>query len=510
VSASGSSTAPHDVPDPSPSPSVYIENLGCAKNQVDAETMGNRLIAAGWRWVDNSDDADLILVNSCGFIEPAQQETIDVTLDLTDRYPRTPVVMTGCLAQRYATEIADEMPELAGVFGNRAPERITELVARLFPDAAMPVSEGGGSSPAAGTTGTAGTTGAAVSDAPGQVGDRAAPPDSAPLVWTPDGDGPLSGSGRVRRLSRPGSAFMKVAEGCNHTCSFCAIPSIRGLLRSRPSRDIVAEFRELRGMGVAEFNLVAQDLAAWREPASRGIVALLEELLAEEGDFWIRLLYLYPDTFPEALLALAERDRRLLRYFDLSFQHASSRILTAMGRPGDAGRYLDLIAGIRDRLPDVALRSSFIVGFPGETEDDLRELEAFLAAARLEWVGVFAFSPQDGTPAAALTDELLPEAELEARRSRIMELQAPIATERLARFVGQTLPVIVEEPFASGDLAFGRSPLQAPDVDGLVVIHGAGSFGSAPLEAGQMVTVEVTGVTGFDMQATLVSPRPAL
>lgn len=470
----------HPVPGgaavPPVSPSVYIENLGCAKNQVDAETMGNRLIATGWQWVDDPSAADLILVNSCGFIEPAQQETIDVTLELVDRFPRTPVVMTGCLAQRYAVELADEMPELAGIFGNRAPERITEFVERLFPDA-----------PEA---------------APPMDAPEAAPSDTAPLVWTPDGDGALYGSGRVRRLSRPGSAFMKVAEGCNHTCSFCAIPSIRGLLRSRPSGDILAEFRELRGTGVTEFNLVAQDLAAWREPASRGIVALLEELLAEEGDFWIRLLYLYPDTFPEALLSLAERDHRLLRYFDLSFQHASSRILSAMGRPGDADRYLDLIARIRDRLPDVALRSSFIVGFPGETEDDLRELEAFLEAARLEWVGVFAFSPQDGTPAAALTDELLPEAEIEARRSRIMELQAPIATDRLSRFVGQTLPVIVEEPFSSGDLAFGRSPLQAPDVDGLVVIHGAADA----LEAGQFVRVTVSGVTGFDMQASLIHP----
>jgi ribosomal protein S12 methylthiotransferase len=397
------------------------------------------------------------------------------------------------------------MPELAGVFGNRAPERITEFVERLFPEGAVAAPGAAPGAPVAGIDAIDATDAGGSRSAAGlpAIGGTT-PPDTAPLVWTPDGDGALFGSGRVRRLSRPGSAFMKVAEGCNHTCSFCAIPSIRGLLRSRPATDIIAEFRELRGMGVSEFNLVAQDLAAWREPASRGIVALLEELLAEEGDFWIRLLYLYPDTFPDALLAQAERDRRLLPYFDLSFQHASSRILTAMGRPGDAERYLELIDRIRDRLPDVALRSSFIVGFPGETEDDLRELEAFLEAARLEWVGVFAFSPQDGTPAAAMTDDLLPEAELEARRSRIMELQAPIATERLARFVGRTLPVIVEEPFSSGDLAFGRSPLQAPDVDGLVVIHGSGRS----LEAGQIVTVEVTGVTGFDMQATLI-PQPA-
>jgi len=448
---------------------VYIENLGCAKNQVDAEIIGARMEEAGWTWTDDVDGADLIIVNTCGFIEPAQQESIDTTLALLADHPGVPVALAGCMAQRYPRELAEGMPELAGVFGNREPHRITEFLDRL----------------------------------------NGADPSSGPVVWVPDGAGPLVDAPRRRLLSGPGSAFLKIAEGCDHTCSFCAIPSIRGRLRVRSRDSVLDEFRRLRSEGVREFNLVAQDLAAWREAdlAGRpvhGFTSLIGTLLDEPGDFWIRPLYLYPDTFPRELLVLAAEDRRLLPYFDLSFQHASPSILRRMGRPGTPERYLSLIGKIRKILPDAALRSSFIVGFPGETEDDVAILLDFLNAARLEWVGVFEFSPQDGTPAAAMTDTPTPEVAAD-RRARIEALQETIVAERLQRFVGRELPVLVEDRIQGTAIVLGRSPLQAPEVDGLVVVHDA----PTELRPGDRAGVTVTGVTGVDLQGTYLPPRGA-
>ena len=219
---------------------------------------------------------------------------------------------------------------------------------------------------------------------------------------------------------------------------------------------------------------------------------------AEEGSFWIRLLYLYPDTFPD--LSIAGEDPRLVPYFDLSFQHASPRILRRMGRPGEVSQYLDLIARIRDRLPDVALRSSFIVGFPGEEKDDVTQLIDFLQRAQLEWVGVFGYSPQEGTRAARWVSECPPPEEVVRRRELVLSIQQPIVTNRLSRFVGRTVPVLIEEPFEDGEYAIGRSPLQAPDVDGVVVVH----VERGGVRAGQVIQARVEGVTEVDMQARYV------
>lgn len=445
-------------------PSVYIENLGCAKNQVDAEIMGARLEDAGWRWVSDPAEASLILVNTCGFIEPAQKESIATTFEMLASYPETPLALTGCLAQRYSEELARDMPELTGIFGNREPDRIVEFVQGLLagdPDA--------GSRP--------------------------------PLVWLPSGGSELVEPRRRRLLSHEGSAFIKVAEGCDHHCSFCAIPSIRGRQRVRSVPSILSEFRELRRAGVFEFNLVAQDLAAWRgdpgDASDRGILGLLRALLEEPGDFWLRPLYLYPDTFPLEVVELSVQDERLLPYFDLSFQHGSGEILRHMGRPGDAERYLKLIESIRSINPAVALRSSFIVGFPGEREEHFRELMSFLEAAQLEWAGVFEFSPQEGTPAGVLKSGLVPSAERRRRRSVLEEIQGPITTARLQRFVDGIVPVLVEERIEGSSMALGRSRMQAPDVDGLVVVHDTPDA----LDAGGVVRATVTGVTGVDLQA---------
>lgn len=454
---------------------IYIENLGCAKNQVDAEVMGTQLESDGWTWVDDPAAADLIIVNTCGFIEPAQQQSIDTTLALTSSYPGTPVALAGCMAQRFADELAEGLPEIAGIFGNREPQLISEFVRRL------------------------------------ERGDSA----HGPVVWIPPGNASLTDAARKRFLSHPGSAYLKIAEGCDHACSFCAIPSIRGGLRTRRRSAILGEFLAMRERGVFEFNLIAQDLAAWREPSRPATAAqgehassatlgarfpdLIETLLQEAGEFWLRPLYLYPDTFPLRLIDIAASDDRLLPYFDLSFQHAASDVLHRMGRPGNADQYRDLISTIRGRLPDAGLRSSFIVGFPGESEADVETLAEFLTEVSLEWVGVFEYSSQTGTPAASLPGAVPPE-EITRRREYIESIQSGIVSERLSRFTGRDLPVLIEERIEGTEIAIGRSMIQAPEVDGVIVVHDT----PAEVRPGFRVTATITGVTDVDLQGVFL------
>ncbi len=435
-------------------PAFYIENLGCAKNQVDAEVMGRHMQLHGWEWTGEADSADFIIVNTCGFIEPAQQESIDTTLSLIHAYPDTPVAMAGCMAQRFADDLVRGMPEIAGVFGNRQPGEVVRFVEGVLGRA----------------------------------------PGAPPYSLLPDGEPRLVGGRRDRLLSHPGSAYMKIAEGCEHNCSFCAIPSIRGRLRTRTISDVVEEFRHFRERGIYEFNLIAQDLAAWRDDDAE-FTTLIRTLLREEGEFWLRPLYLYPDTFPDEILEIASSDGRFLPYFDLSFQHASRDVLRRMGRPGSADSYLRLIERIRSVLPDVALRSSFIVGFPGEGENDIQELMDFIDRAELEWVGVFEFSPQTGTAAAKMKPKVPVSLARERKRS-IEHAQEAVVYRRLSRFEGRALPVLVEECMDGVPVVLGRSPLQAPDVDGLVVVHGVPDS----VTPGQIIRVKVTGVTGVDMQ----------
>lgn len=447
---------------------VYVEHLGCAKNQVDAEIMVSRLEEGGWRWTDDPSTASLILVNTCAFIEPAQQESIDTTLALAKAHPDTPIALTGCMAQRFSDELAEGLPELAGIFGNRDPRRIDEFVSRL--------------------------RGGVKGDA-GKISPEGA---AAPVVWLPEAETILPGESRRRLFSHPGSAYVKVAEGCDHACSFCAIPSIRGALRVRRADSLLREIEDLATAGVREFNLVAQDLAAWNGPG--GIVSLVRQLLERSGEYWIRPLYLYPDSFPLELVTIAREDPRLLPYFDLSFQHASPQVLRRMGRPGSSERYLRLIDKIRAIEPDVVLRSSFIVGFPGETDRDQATLMDFLRRAELDWVGVFEFSPQTGTPAARLADrETGPDhATAAARRTELEELQESIMRRRLRRWEGRTMQLLVEEHLEGAGLSIARSRVNAPDVDGLVVLHHGEDAVPQP---GEFVGARITGLRGIDLQA---------
>ncbi|MBN1835637.1 MAG: MiaB/RimO family radical SAM methylthiotransferase, partial [Spirochaetales bacterium] len=306
---------------------------------------------------------------------------------------------------------------------------------------------------------------------------------------------------RRRFLSFPGSVYVKVAEGCSNRCSYCAIPLIRGELVSRPQEEILEEIRRLLEGGAFEIILIAQDLASFGLDRGRGeLLALVERISRLPGRFWLRLLYLHPDRLPEGLLELVAADPRLLPYFDLPFQHASSGLLRRMGRRGSSAAYLELVQGIRRRLPEAVLRSTFLVGFPGESREDFQELEAFQQSAELDWVGVFTYSREEGTVAAALGPRV-PEAEARRRKQTLERAQEAITARRLERQVGRVLEVLIEEAVQGEGLYLGRAYLQAPEVDGLVVVKGAG------LEAGSVVPVRITGCRGVDLEGAELRGR---
>ncbi|MFW5826180.1 MAG: 30S ribosomal protein S12 methylthiotransferase RimO [bacterium] len=447
----------------------YVENLGCAKNQVDAEVMIAALERAGWARALDPDDADTILVNTCGFIEPAKEESITTTLGFIEAYPRSRVVMTGCLSQRYPEELAAEIPELAGVFGNRAPARVPEFLADL--DAG---------------------------------GERVRIPSAG-----------LEAHERTHLLSFPGSAFVKVSEGCDNRCSFCAIPLIRGSHRSKPMDAILAEVEALLDRGVVEINLVAQDLASYGKDLPEATPdELLRRISTLPGDFWVRLLYVYPERFPESFFPILRADPRLLPYFDIPFQHASTKVLRGMGRPGDAERYLSLVRRIREELPDAVIRSTLLVGFFGETDEAFDELLSFQQQADLDWLGVFPYSPEEGTPATRGNPRRDVSPKLAERRARaVEERQREITERRMDRFVGRDLDVLVEELVPEEPLAIGRCYAQAPEVDGAVVVHvpeeELGADGGAAVAhatarrvvPGRLVRCRIVKRNGLDLEA---------
>ncbi len=417
----------------------------------------------GWVRSAEPDGAQVIIVNSCGFIEPAKQESIDTVLDLSLRYSGAKIVMAGCLSQRYPDDLAREMPELSGIVGNRDPGRISEFLRQML-----------------------------TSDA------RVFVPGTRDFV--PGTQGIVGARGEL--LSLPGSAYVKIAEGCDNRCSFCAIPLIRGRLRSRRIEVIAREVGRLVESGVLEINLVAQDLAAFGRDTGEGLLELLTRLLSIDAHFWIRLLYIYPEHFPDDLLDLCAGDPRLLPYFDIPIQHAAASVLKRMGRPAGARQNLALIERIRKRLPDAFVRSTFLVGFLGETDRDFADLVEFQREAQIDWIGVFTYSPEDGTPAARFSGEpALPGLEAESRRDELMRLQEPITHGRVDRLVGAELDVLVEEMVPHEPLALGRAYAHAPDVDGSVVLTIGNGSGSGVLP-GTFVRCCVMRRNGLDVEAT--------
>ena len=405
-----------------------LENLGCAKNQVDAEVMIRYLEEAGWEYSEDFSRARLIIVNSCGFIEPAKEESIETTLEMRSQYPGAKILLAGCLSQRYGDELSEGLEEADGVFGNRDLSKIVETAERMMEEEVLEL------------------------------------PDYAEYDRRRD-----------KLLSFPGSSYLKISEGCSHRCSFCAIPLIRGGLRSIPRETIITEARRLIDHGVFEINLIAQDLAAYGKDFGEGeFISLLRELAELPGDYWLRLLYIHPDEFPRELIPVVRDHPAVLPYFDIPFQHASPKVLRAMGRRGDAESYLSLIDEIRKGLPEAVIRTTFLVGYYGEGEREFEELLDFQRRAQFDWAGVFSYSPEEGTAALAYEGKegfaREPEAAVE-REARLKSLQQPISEAMMDRFVGKSLRVLVEERVQQEDLLLGRAYLQAPEVDGAAVIH---------------------------------------
>jgi ribosomal protein S12 methylthiotransferase len=440
----------------------YIDPFGCVKNQVDAENMMAFLNQADWTAAQEAEEADLIIINSCGFIESAKQESINAVLGWRRLYPDKKILLAGCLAQRYAKELKEALPEADSLFASPNPAEIAGEAAKLF--------NGGGE-----------------------------PKKSGMASDVFPGNRPL--------LSLPGSGYVKISEGCDNRCGFCAIPLIRGGLRSRNIPDIIEECKTLLDRGVKELCIIGQDIGSYgqdRRGENLSLPGLFRALSRLEGNFWVRPLYIHPDHFPFPLVDIIQEDSRFLPYFDIPFQHSSEKILRAMNRRGSAQTYLDLIEFIRCRLPDAVIRSTFMTGFPGETSEDFEALLDFQEKARLDWLGCFAYSREEGTPAYSMKNR--PAKKLGAERKHLVEeKQVPITEKQMDRFVGRVFDVLVEEKIEGGgeteeSLYLGRLPSQAPEVDGAAVISGGGE-----LVPGSFVRCEVSARAGFDLRVRPVN-----
>lgn len=452
---------------------VGVISLGCAKNLVDSEVMLGHLARAGCVFVQDPAEADVILVNTCGFIEAAREESLETILEAaelkkTGRLKR--LVVAGCMVQRYADELKNTLPEVDAFIGLDQLDRVVE------------------------STGVEPRKAVLTSDLPLlRPGKRAAGP-TATAAWGPSTY--LYDEHTPRSLATPAwTAYLKIAEGCDHTCAFCAIPSFRGLFRSRDLDSIRAEAEALSQRGVREVSLIAQDSSHYGRDIglTEGLAALLTGLNDIEALRWIRLHYLYPNTITQKLIDTMAALPRVVDYVDLPLQHAHPATLKRMRRGGSGETHLKLLDRFRAAMPDGALRSTFIVGFPGETEDEFAALLEFVDAARFDHLGVFTYSHEESTPAYTTVDDVPTEVK-ESRRDRLMELQRGIATAANEGRVGRTVEVLVEGAHAETEhLLVGRTRGQALDVDGQVLIN------DGQAAAGSFVRVELTDVAGYDL-----------
>lgn len=501
----------------------FLDQHGCAKNQVDGELLIGILQERGWAKTDIPEKADLIVVNSCGFLESAKKESLDAVMTARAAYPGAKVLLAGCLAERYATDLCEGLTEADAFFGNGDLSRLPEILDALFPPAGL-----------------------------------RSPATVRPVV-VPAQKG-VCGGDRPELLSFPRSAYVKITEGCNNCCSFCAIPLIRGSLRSRPVDEIVAECRALVSRGVYELNLIGQDLAAYGcgagdrvdgyaggdsvpDPSLPGcaegkpspLSRLLAAISAISGDFRVRLLYIHPDHFPRDILPVMTENPRFYPYFDMPFQSGDAETLARMNRRGSADAYRALVTDIRAAFAaanspygTVALRTTFLTGFPGESDASFETTARFLADIRSLWSGAFTWSCEEDTPAADMKKRV-PRKTAQARLAALQEIQTRITAEELRFFVGKTVEVLVEELIAdavnpdpaeaagqaanpdgsavpSSRLALGRAWFQAPEVDGSVVLQfeeNQRDRDGMPIAPGSRVDAIVMAVNGVDVEAVV-------
>lgn len=456
----------------------FLDQHGCAKNQVDGELIATRLIKAGYTKTEDPSQADLIIINSCGFIESAKKESLDSLMGARSAYPKAKIILAGCLAERYAENFKDNLPEANGIFGNGDLSLIEKTAAQVL------------------------------------KGKRS--------VVKPEQDGVCCGN-RSLNLGFKGSVFVKITEGCNNCCSFCAIPLIRGQLRSRNAKEIIDEIKSLVKSGVKEINLIGQDLAAYgtgktddvfndgnsrRKECGSFLKRLLDSISKIKGNFWVRLLYIHPDHFSSDILEPLKKDKRLLPYFDIPLQSGSTPVIRAMNRTGSSASYKKLIKEIRSAFSESAIRTTFLTGFPGETDEDAENTESFLKAIKPDWSGCFTYSREEDTPAYRLKPQV-PKKTAEARKNNLCRIQEEITRTLLKKRTGKIYDVLVEEILSAPEnsdssdegLAIGRAWFQATEVDGNVVIKYDLTDKNAvkSIQPGEFVKVHITSASDVDL-----------
>jgi ribosomal protein S12 methylthiotransferase len=455
--------------------SVYFVSLGCPKNLVDSQVMLGMLEKGRYQVVPEPEQAEVIIVNTCSFIQASKEESIETILEMAGHKQEgncKVLVASGCLPQRYSKELENEMPEVDLFIGTGQYHRITELL-----------------------------------DAHGKAIEQGAPLPKRSYIDQPafihtERD-PRMHTGPLH------TAYLKLSEGCNRRCAFCIIPKLRGNVRSRTTESLVAEARQLASRGVRELNLVAQDLTEygmeWKY--KERLETLLPELVKVEGIEWIRLHYVYPDQFSDELVDIIAREPKIVKYLDMPIQHTNDRVLKSMNRRLTKAKLFDLVEKLRSRIPGVVFRTSLIVGFPGETEEEFQELCRDIEALKLDHVGVFRFSKEEGTKAAEMDGQIHPN--VKRRRSKVLtEILQKQSLGRNEKLVGQRLPLMIEGQSEETELLLqGRLPTQAQEIDGHVLINDiSGDSGdledelaAKPLVAGDMVEVEITEAMPHDL-----------
>ncbi|MFC9233202.1 30S ribosomal protein S12 methylthiotransferase RimO [Streptomyces decoyicus] len=476
---------------------VALVTLGCARNEVDSEELAGRLAADGWDLVEEAADADVAVVNTCGFVEAAKKDSVDALLeanDLKDHGRTQAVVAVGCMAERYGKELAEALPEADGVLGFDDYSSISDRLQTILNGGIhaahtprdrrklLPISP-------------AERQGSAEVALPGHAQDT--PPEDLP-----EGVAPASGPRAPlrRRLGSNPVASVKLASGCDRRCSFCAIPSFRGSFISRRPSDVLGETRWLAGEGVKEIMLVSENNTSYGKDLGdiRLLETLLPELAAVDGIERIRVSYLQPAEMRPGLIDVLTGTDKVAPYFDLSFQHSAPGVLRSMRRFGGTDSFLELLETIRTKAPQAGARSNFIVGFPGESESDLAELERFITEARLDAIGVFGYSDEDGTEAASYGDKVDPDVVAE-RLARVSRLAEELTAQRAEERVGETVRVLVDRT-DDEDGIVGRAAHQAPETDGVTLL----STGQE-LEPGRMVEAKVVASEGVDLVAEVLS-----
>ncbi len=477
---------------PAPTPKkIGFVSLGCPKNLVDSEVMMGLLSQGGAQITARADDADIIVVNTCSFIESAKQESVDTILEMAQHKVAgraQKLIVAGCLVERYRNEIQKSIPEVDAVVGTGELQQILNAAGIAPPSPAgspfviLNSRSEGDAREAAGRFSKAEWDGA-IADLPNYLYDENTP----------------------RILATPKySAYIKIAEGCDHPCAFCIIPQLRGKFRSRRFESVIAEAQHLAEQGVREITLIGQDTTCYGEDLGLkdGLALLLERLAQIEKLRWVRFLYAYPNKITGKLLKTIAAHEKICSYIDVPLQHASPNVLKRMKRGAGADIFLRSVEKMRREIPGVTLRTSFIVGFPGETAEDFEQLCQFVREAQFDWLGVFGYSDEEGAGAFALADKI-PRREIERRRRKLMSLQKQISLKKKRALVGQQFDVLLSGPSAETDMLWeGRTAMHAPEIDGTVYVNDFGD--REDIREGEFYRCEITEAHDYDLVARIV------